>query len=240
MKLAIFGSLASSAPVPGRNHLAFALEKDEGLYWFEAGENCSRTASFMGYAPEKVRQLFISNFHTVNCGGLSGLLQYLSASGGGELPLFLPVCGALSSFYALAAESSSSCRQIQEHSLQEKAGTELDGVRVTWAPAPDLQGPWSFKIEAEGKKIVYSTFAGLNGEAGSWLRNADVLLLGTAEASPPEFCRRLKREKHKIGKLIFFHGSPGENAAYEEMCSRTRDSWNGELFFAEDGWIFDI
>jgi ribonuclease BN (tRNA processing enzyme) len=238
MKLAIFGSLASSLPEPGRNHLAFALEKDEGLHWFEAGENCSRTAAFMGYAPEKVRQIFISEFHTVTCGGLPGLFQRLSEAPGPTLPLHLPAGGRLTSFYALAGKSFSS--RITEVPLQEKEPAETEGVKVLRFPVRDRENSYSFLIEAEGKKIVYSGLSGFSGEESERFREADMVLAAASCNTAPEICRKFKREKRKIGKLIFFHNGSSNAAEYEEMQNRVRDIWDGELYFAEDGEIFDI
>ena len=34
--------------MPGRKHVSFAVEKDNKLYWFDAGEGCSYTAHLMG------------------------------------------------------------------------------------------------------------------------------------------------------------------------------------------------
>ena len=237
MKLAIFGSLASSSPVPGRNHLAFALEKDEGLHWFDAGENSSRTAAFMGYAPEKIRQIFLSNFHTVNCGGLPGLFNYLGRNKE-PVPFYVPECGKLGSLYALAESSFSSPLPVAERSLQNQAFSEADGVKVSWYSGTEPQVPYSFMIEAEGKKIVYSN-SPLTAETAEWLRHADAVLTGTSAVSVPDICRKFKRERYKIGKLIFFHRASAD-AAYEEMQSRARDIWDGELFFAEDGEIFQL
>ena len=136
---------------------------------------------------------------------------------------------------------------MEEHSLQEECFSEMDGVKVSWRPnthlTPGENGKsrsWSFKIEAEGKTIVYSGDVKSPDELGDWLHAPDVLLMETGHHSAPELCRKFKHEKRKIGKLVFMHHGFEILDHYEETWSRARDIWDGELFFAEDGQVFEL
>ena len=62
----------------------------------------------------------------------------------------------------------------------------------------------------------------------------------TGHHSAPELCRKFKHEKRKIGKLIFMHHGFEILDHYEEAWNRSRDIWDGEIFFAEDGQIFEL
>ena len=74
-KIHIFGSLSGTEPYPDRHHCSFAVEAAGGLYWFDAGENCSHTAHNMGLDVMKMRCLFISHPHIDHLDGLPGLLH---------------------------------------------------------------------------------------------------------------------------------------------------------------------
>src|SRR5690606_38506942 len=48
MELIFLGTCSGTEPEPGRCHVAWVLLVDGALYWFDAGENCSRTAHLLG------------------------------------------------------------------------------------------------------------------------------------------------------------------------------------------------
>ena len=75
MKIHIFGCLSGTEPMPGKHHTAWALEKDDVLYWFDAGSGCGNTAHLMGLDVRKIRRIFISHSHIEHTGGLPHLLS---------------------------------------------------------------------------------------------------------------------------------------------------------------------
>ena len=59
MKIRVLGSLSGTEPFPNRNHTSWVLELDNGsVYWFDAGENCSRTAYLAAVDILNVKDIF--------------------------------------------------------------------------------------------------------------------------------------------------------------------------------------
>ncbi|HQL08096.1 MAG TPA: MBL fold metallo-hydrolase, partial [Lentisphaeria bacterium] len=74
MELIFLGTCSGTEPEPGRCHVAWVLLVDGALYWFDAGENCSRTAHLLGLDLLAVKAIFISHSHMDHVGGLANLL----------------------------------------------------------------------------------------------------------------------------------------------------------------------
>ena len=64
--------------MPGKHQTAWALEKDGAFWWFDAGENCSRTAHLQGYDVRKIKKLFISHSHGDHTAGLYHLFMTMA------------------------------------------------------------------------------------------------------------------------------------------------------------------
>ena len=78
MKIHIWGCLSGTEPMPGKHHTSWALEKDGFFWWFDAGENCARTAHLQGYDVRKIKKLFISHSHGDHTAGLYHLFMTMS------------------------------------------------------------------------------------------------------------------------------------------------------------------
>lgn len=238
MKFIIFGSLAGTELSPGRNHTALALEKEGKLYLFDAGENCSRTMRFMGYAPACVAGIFISGFREGRCGGMPELLECLSAEKR-HFPVYTPEGGIFPLWEKLLERTGTLPREgsFEEHLLEGEGSLELDALKISWCRSGSSL---AFRIDAEGKKIIYAPDGGNMELPGEWLHNADLLLAAPGELDAPGICRKLKHQKRRIGKLVFLQKGSETPEASETNRSRARDIRNEGLFFAEDGQIFEL
>ena len=74
MKIHFLGTCAGTEPMPARKHSSTAIELNDTLYFFDAGEGCSYTAHNMGLDLLKIRAIFISHPHLDHVGGLCNLL----------------------------------------------------------------------------------------------------------------------------------------------------------------------
>lgn len=233
MKLCFFGTQAGISPQAGRNNIAWALEKDGFLHWFDAGENCSRTAFFMDLKVEQIKELFISRFRPDLCSGLSGLAARVKE----PLPFYTPTGGVLKDLAAfLSALDQGGCT-FDERVMGEDGSAGCCGVNVSWRSGEKSH---FFRIEAEKKVIVYAPVPVSTAELGDWLHDVDVLIWGTENLGAVETCRRLKHEKRQIGKVILLCSDktlPGDN---EVLRSQVEDIMGSRACFAEDGWISEL
>lgn len=172
MRLYFLGTCAGTEPMPQRKHASFTLEVGRNLYWFDAGEGCSYTAHNLGIDLLQVKKVLISHPHIDHTGGLGNLIwnirkmHWVKQSVNMEnIDIYLPDPGIWSSVMGLlhcseghfALES-----HLYPHTIQDGIVFDDGTVRVSALHnlhvAP-VEGAWlsfSFLIEAEGKRLVYS------------------------------------------------------------------------------------
>jgi len=223
-RILFFGTSAGIEPMKGgMHHCAFAVETGGFYYWFDAGENCSRTASAMGVDLLRIKAIFISHSHPDHIGGLANLLwsvRKLNVIGKGLPPegkLFvrmpdvatwkgvLAVLGIRKGnqisdkFDLLVSEPADGCVYEDEH-------VKVSAVHNLHMPIDD-EGKYtsfSYVIETEGKKIVFSGDVKALSELESCLKNGcDVLICETGHHKVMDVCELARR--NSVGKLLFSH-----------------------------------
>ena len=221
MRIHLFGSCSGTEPMPCRHHTAFAIQWQGGLYWFDAGENCSYTAHMMGLDLQQVRAVFISNCHMDHVGGLGNLLWNMRKLSerthrltGKTIPLFFPELRCWDGLYQLLKCTEGNFDldyTLNACEYQDGVIFSQDGLTVTALHNHHLahqEGtPWrsfGFAIEAGGKRVVYTgDTKGL--EDYRELLPCDLLLTETGHHHPAQVAQTLVDAGLAPGMLCLIH-----------------------------------
>lgn len=255
-KIYIFGSCSGTEPMPGKNHTSFAIETGDRYYWFDAGECCSITAYNMGIDLMKTRAVFISHCHHDHIGGLCGIIRNITKlnSRYGTLPadgkalLFVPkaeLTDAVIGFLNVAGGSAKKYMSFIDPRVIEEGVVFDDGsVKVTAygnGHVPKENGrfvTYSFKIETEGKTVIFSGDVKAPSDLDSVIENGcDLLLHETGHHKVSDVCEYA--ETHGAKELLFVHHGREilENYGYFEKYVESRPIKTSLAF---DGMVLDF
>ena len=180
IKITFLGTRSGVEPIQGRHHSSFVLEMNDRYYWFDAGENCSHKAYTSGIDVARVRAIFISHMHIDHIGGLANLLFTIKKIAwlrkephinNNSYDVFVPDAGKFQSVKDVSgvfrdpfsSELSSMGVDVYEHEIRDGVIFEDENIRVSALHNTHLkengENGWhsySFLIEAQGKRIVFS------------------------------------------------------------------------------------
>ncbi len=182
MKIHFLGTCAGTEPMPDRKHASVAIEVNGKYYWFDAGDGCARTAYLMGLDLTKISKIFISHTHMDHIGGLANLLWYIRkiADVRGITPedkaLYIPNQEVADALFTILRNTEGAFYldfDIKQFGVSEGLLFD-DGVvkviaqhnnHLAWRPEGGIRTgfneekiyrSFSYRIEAEGKSIIYS------------------------------------------------------------------------------------
>lgn len=230
MKLHFIGTCAGTEPMKDRRHACTAVEINEKLYWFDAGEGCSITGHLMGLDLTRIKKIMISHTHMDHIGGLAPLLwqmkkiSYIIDRFPEPVELYLPNEDTARALYTLLCTTESAfCKrfEITWKDVQDGLLFDEEGVRVTALHNYHLEGrpeggipaffndpprwrSFGYRLEAEGKSLVYSgdikQFRELDGLIGA---GCNGLIIETGHHGVEPVYQYVK-DKH-VGHVFFSH-----------------------------------
>ena len=221
MKLYFLGTCSGTEPMPDRNHASWVLETDGKLYFFDAGEGCSKTAYLLGLDPVAIQKIVISHPHMDHVGGLCNLLwtiqklisRYKRALVGEQVDVYLSsrkTWDGVMQILRCTEFDFDKAYPLVSHEISSGLLFDDGAVRVTAYPnthiKPDdgIARSYSFLIECEDKRIVYSgdvkTYFELDDAIGD---GCDILIGETGHHKIEDVSAYFSSKK--IGKFYFFH-----------------------------------
>lgn len=252
MKLCIYGSCSGTEPMADRHHTAFSLEINGQIYWFDAGESCSYTAHLMGVDLLRVSHIFISHPHMDHVGGLGNLLWNIRKLSRvkkepprfGDVRVYMPSMKTWEGILAILSQSEGGYQNdYQTLGIPVCDGVLLDtpAIRVTARHNRHLKEQtepyhsFSFLIEAEGKRIVYSGDVKDLSELSPWIEEGcDLLLMETGHHDPATVCQRLAEGEGRVKALRFLHHGRKILFEYNQALAECRALFPA-VTFSNDG-----
>lgn len=257
MRIYIFGSCSGTEPEPGRHHTALAIEINGRIYWFDAGETCSYTAHLMGVDLLSVTDVFISHPHMDHVGGLGNLLWNIRkltnvrhcTTKYGDVTVHIPVLESFDAILTLLrnTEGGYSCSyETKGHRVTDGVVMKNDDITVTAVHNTHLpmeEDGWrsySFLIEAEGKRIIYSGDVGGVSDLLPLLdQRCDLLFMETGHHKAEKVCRKILDRAYPVESLYFLHHGRAALDDFDGTLGRCRELFP-DVRLANDGDVFDF
>lgn len=253
MKFTILGSCSGTEAMPGRRHTSICLETGGRNYLFDAGDSCGYAAQMLGIDIQNIRQVFISHPHIDHIGGLPYLFFSIQKLYGRQgRPFERPIdlfCSAPEIMGGVRLMLSYNGSKPFDHICARHVDDGLlsdDGVlRVTAmhnGHMGETEPPYhafSYLLEAEGKRVVYSGDVKSVAELYPWL-DCDLMFMETGHHDPAEVAAYLAACGRKPAKLVFYHHGRKILADPAGCFAEAKSVFANTLAVAEDGMVIEL
>ena len=256
--MTIIGSSAGFPTEKRPNTTAVGLWRGDALYLLDAGGGVAAHFARSRISPDALRAIFISHMHADHMAGLPLLVQWLQLNKRKRpLVVGLPSEGAeglrnlLSMCYLLPEWLGFDLELLE---VEEGPGYEEEGLAVEAIPNRHLEGfaerlreagdprpgeSFSYAVEAEGKRILFSADLGYAWEVPERVRGADLAIVELAHFTPEELGEALRGLS--LPRLLVTHLIHTLEPVEEEIPARIKGAgYEGEVLVARDGLELEV
>lgn len=211
MKLTFLGS-SHGVPEKNRRCTSMKLEIGEDIYLIDAGTNPMDHLRDNEIPVERVKGVFVSHKHGDHLDGLIPFVDIINWYYQKADPMILlpdvRCVDGVKAWCAMVTGADSIREGIRFGVIQPGVIFDQDGLRVTAFATRHCENSFSFLLEAEGKRILYTgdmaappvDFVQAEADAG-----LDLLVCEGAHFSPMEYVSRVKGRA--IRKMVWTHYS---------------------------------
>ncbi|MBQ7386734.1 MAG: MBL fold metallo-hydrolase [Clostridia bacterium] len=219
MKVYYLGTCSGTEPMENMHHCSLIFEVGGVNYWFDAGEGCMHTAYTMGIDVMNTKCLFISHPHVDHVGGLPGFFHCLMKLSGrfkmsmkhdNTLRIYTPESRVIDAALFLANGGRKTKFGIEVNPVSDGVVFDDGNVKISAVHNRHLNengdGGWhsfSYLIEGEGKRAVFSGDVLEPAELDPITRGADLLIMETGHHSVSDVCEYARARGVKV--LRFNH-----------------------------------
>ena len=256
MKITFLGTCSGTEPMPARRHASVAIESQSRVYIFDAGEGCSHTAHNLGIDLLAMTKVIISHPHIDHVGGLANLIwvprklcsRTKKLPYYGDIELYTPsleVWSAVEKILDISAKERYSKFNTLVHEVS--AGLLFDDgiLRVTAFENTHIAHEngkclsYSYLIEGEGKRVVYSGDVKSPYELDAAVgEHCDLLMIETGHHKIDDIYEFVS--KKNIDRVCFTHHGREILNGFEASKEKIDTLFGGKAVLAFDGMCDDF